>query len=106
MHGNNKSSIRDSPVVQWISESGQLSDNANRPDLLDFENFYRVFPGTQYSTIDASSMAPLSPKPSLNAARSEVRQHAFVMWHGLMVNLAVFVLLGVSSLLMPIPIIV
>ena len=59
MHGNNKSSIRDSPVVQWISESGKLSDNAGKPDLLDFENFYRVFPGTQYSTIDASRMAPL-----------------------------------------------
>ena len=65
MHGNNISSILDSPIVQWISESDKLSDNAGRPDLLGFENFYRVFPGTQYSTIDASGMAPLCrPLPS------------------------------------------
>jgi hypothetical protein len=44
----------------------------------------------------------LHPNPSLNAACSEVRQHAFVMWHGLIVNLTVFVLIGASSLLMPI----
>ena len=65
MRGNNKSSILESPIVQWISESDKLSDNAGRPDFLDFENFHRLFPGTQYSTIDAPGMTHLCrPLPS------------------------------------------